>query len=462
MMHGFYAGMGGFAFDLSTPDMRSGMPFIPNARRLYVTPRGVQLLARCGLLPCITQRDIRDKSKTDSTGKLICCLQVSWMLIQAISRLAVNLPVTPLEVNTIAHVFCALINYTLWWHKPRWIREPTILTGEWTRPMCAFMYMSSHMSGDMKRDRDFLRDFGVKTEISGVLYVAEPPPPDPKRPCKIRNFSIKSQSSWSSLASVSGYMIPNSTEARVEAQERLARQTTFAEILDNTMRSTRWRLACQALDMFPQLGSRLDTPPCDAKDAEYREARRLYPEMPEKIAEHFRKASVSLADESALYTDLKGGLVCESEELVVDKPRNWPGDDLVRDVQGHIMGIVIWASSIVYGAVHVAAWNERFPTILESWLWRSSAAYLVFSGVLWSLLNLMGHFSGTVWWFWYKILASQKHLKSRVLLYSLCALGGSLYVFARVYLVVEAVVSLRELPASAYQSPNWIISVPHF
>jgi hypothetical protein len=36
-----------------------------------------------------------------------------------------------------------------------------------------------------------------------------------------------------------------------------------------------------------------------------------------------------------------------------------------------------------------------------------------------------------------------------------------LYVVARIYLVVEAFISLRALPAAAYVSPAWILTVPH-
>ncbi|UNI19527.1 hypothetical protein JDV02_005709 [Purpureocillium takamizusanense] len=106
--------MGGFIFDLAGPDIANGQPFIPHQRRLHVTPRGIQLLAKCGLLPSITREDITDKSKTDGSGKVIYCIQVAWVIIQAVARVAVGLPVTPLKTNTIAHIVCAFINYTLW------------------------------------------------------------------------------------------------------------------------------------------------------------------------------------------------------------------------------------------------------------------------------------------------------------------------------------------------------------
>ena len=130
MVPSSYAGIGGFAFDLSTP---TGPELIPGLQRLHLTPRGILLLAKCGLLPKVSGEEILDKSKTDGTGKTICCIQVGWMLIQAATRLAVGLPLAPLEINTIALVVCALLNHVLWWHKPKWVNKPILLQGEWTR-----------------------------------------------------------------------------------------------------------------------------------------------------------------------------------------------------------------------------------------------------------------------------------------------------------------------------------------
>ncbi|PTB64813.1 hypothetical protein BBK36DRAFT_141418 [Trichoderma citrinoviride] len=393
MVHGFYAGMGGFVFDTATTEMLQGPPFVPQ-RRLHLTPRGVQLLARCGLLPDISVEEIKDKSKTDGSGKLICYVQVGWMVVQAAVRVAVGLPITPLETNTIGHVVCALINYALWWYKPKWIKEPTILRGDWTREMCAFMYMSSQVSQENKVSRDVLRDFGVKTEMSGVLYTPSDYSSENARSHEESNEDIQLTRPNGAFAT-KGHMAFND-ECEPSAQalhiENAVTKTTTSAMRDTGSNRSWW---------------------------------------------------------------------CASEELVVERPRNWPGDDLLRHMQGHLMGIILWSSSTVYGAVHIAGWNEIFPTDIESWFWRASGAYIVFSGLLWSLLNLMGHLSGSVWWFWYGILEGAERKRSHVLIYVLCCIGGTFYVVARVYLVLEAFISLRSLPASAYDSPSCILTVPH-
>lgn len=465
-MHSFYAGMGGFVFELPDQTLDKARPFIQSYRRLHVTPRGVQLLAKCGLLPRITIDDIMDKSKTDGAGKVICCAQVLWMVIQAITRVAVGLPVTPLETNTIGHVVCALINYILWWNKPRWIKEPTVLRGEWTRPMCAFMYMSSQVSAEHRVDRDLLRDFGVKAEMASVLYL---PGDDEKLTnCEvdsqkigrsIPNIKPISKSPYNALPTCLGFESSFDSQIGHMVSRSSTQQSTIEEPAADEVRQRRWYLACKALHDHPALRERLELKELNEDDLRYRDALRLYPEMPDRIKQQFERR----CDEESSITSTwpREAMVCRSEELVVERPRNWPGDDLVRDMQGHVMGMVLWNASTIYGAIHLAGWNEIFPTVIESWLWRVSALYIVFSGVVWSLLNLLGHLSGTIWWYWYEILAGGKRRRSYVLIYVLCAIGGTLYVAARIYLVVEAFVSIRALPASAYQSPSWLLTVPH-
>jgi hypothetical protein len=108
-IHSFFASTGGFAFEIDEGYDESGNPqaaFLPAEcpRRLTLTARGVALLAQCGLLPDIAEEEIQDKSKANNMAKGLVVLQASWMLVQVIGRLVVHLPVTLLEVNTVAHV----------------------------------------------------------------------------------------------------------------------------------------------------------------------------------------------------------------------------------------------------------------------------------------------------------------------------------------------------------------------
>jgi hypothetical protein len=108
-VHDFFASTGGFAFEFPAGKRgigRNAMPFLPKTcpTRLTLTARGVAFLAKCNRLPDVPERDILDKSKANDMAKALVVIQASWMLLQTLGRLIFGLPVTLLEVNTVAHV----------------------------------------------------------------------------------------------------------------------------------------------------------------------------------------------------------------------------------------------------------------------------------------------------------------------------------------------------------------------
>ena len=110
MTHDFFASTGGFVFEIedneSVSEGTKVTQFLPPScpRRLTITAFGMALLAKCGRLPDIPKEDILDKSKANDLAKALVMIQAAWMLLQVLGRLVAGLPVTLLEVNTIAHV----------------------------------------------------------------------------------------------------------------------------------------------------------------------------------------------------------------------------------------------------------------------------------------------------------------------------------------------------------------------
>jgi hypothetical protein len=100
--------MGGLIVDVS--DMHDTLS------KVVLAPAGVIHLARLGRLPEIqmSDKDIRDKSKADPIAKTIVVLQISWLILQCLSRKIVGYPLTVLEVHTLVHAGCALMMYSLW------------------------------------------------------------------------------------------------------------------------------------------------------------------------------------------------------------------------------------------------------------------------------------------------------------------------------------------------------------
>ena len=152
----------------------------------------------------------------------------------------------------------------------------------------------------------------------------------------------------------------------------------------------------------------------------------------------------------------------KTEELLVRRVQNWPWDDLLRDVGGLVVGLILWLANFAYGAIHAAAWNDHFPTVIEKWLWRSSAVYIGFCGGLWIVLNYAAQAYRPLNEFWERWMDGGGRRWQNVLLGIPVVICGASLVFARGFIVIEAFISIRSLPAAAYETPNWSQIFPHF
>ena len=131
----FYAAMGGLEIAIDknaeipaeilqiNPDFKSDLE-----KYCVLTLDGVKKLAMVDLLPDLDDTYIADKTKADSLAKLLVCIQAVWMLVQTIVRKTYGLPITLLELNTLAHVGCAVLMYAIWWFKPKDVNEPQVIT----------------------------------------------------------------------------------------------------------------------------------------------------------------------------------------------------------------------------------------------------------------------------------------------------------------------------------------------
>uniref|UniRef100_L7J1S9 Wax synthase domain-containing protein n=1 Tax=Pyricularia oryzae (strain P131) TaxID=1143193 RepID=L7J1S9_PYRO1 len=371
MTHSFFACTGGFAFEFDELDLvqdaeqdREAMP----TPRLTLTARGVALLARCGHLPHVPREEIDDKSKANSLAKTTVLLQATWMLIQAVGRLIAGLPVTLLEVNTVAHVLCALSMYILWWHKPLLPQQPIILRDKELIPLATFMYSSSEMSGYLNPTRVRSQTW-IKTLFAHLSLYSKTPELETLcirttfDPQTAREGNTSPLKKTGSLETVSGitffHQAPNDCLAILQAQRRKDTGTAFFErrprVLGQGTKPSvaskrRWLNLAVAIDTYPQL----------------MQHDRLL------LRHHVGRANC---------------VHLKPEQLMVDHVGNWPSSDLLRDVDGLVVGMVLWLANFVYGGIHMAAWNDHFPTEAEKWLWRGSSSYIAFCGGLWVVLN---------------------------------------------------------------------------
>ncbi|KAH9962611.1 hypothetical protein BC827DRAFT_1129886, partial [Russula dissimulans] len=110
--HGFFAIMGGF------------MEYDGNQPIRVLLPEELQSysLTGNGDFPKISKAEIEDKSKGDFLAKAVVILQTGWFALQCLTRAALGLSITELELITLAFATLNIFVYALWWHKPLNVR----------------------------------------------------------------------------------------------------------------------------------------------------------------------------------------------------------------------------------------------------------------------------------------------------------------------------------------------------
>ncbi|KEF63738.1 uncharacterized protein A1O9_01716 [Exophiala aquamarina CBS 119918] len=119
VMHSFFAGMGGFT--MASNDNKS------NWENGWLSPDTLLALLTDGLLDpsdIPVKAVIEDKGKADSLVKAVALIQALWLLAQCIARAIQHLPITTIEIATLAYIPCAIIISVFWWSKPMDVNEP--------------------------------------------------------------------------------------------------------------------------------------------------------------------------------------------------------------------------------------------------------------------------------------------------------------------------------------------------
>ncbi|KAL8772297.1 MAG: hypothetical protein Q9209_002509 [Squamulea sp. 1 TL-2023] len=137
--YGFYILMGGLTVNVSH--------LHDSVDRVLLTPSGLIHLAEKGYFFHISNADIEDKSKASVLAKGLVLLQITWTVLQCLSRKVTGLPLSVLEVHVLVHAGCALIMYVLWFNKPKDVDEPVDISPLIPDETIALMLIRSHRFG---------------------------------------------------------------------------------------------------------------------------------------------------------------------------------------------------------------------------------------------------------------------------------------------------------------------------
>jgi len=125
--HGFFLIMGGFQL-YEHPDEKILKSEEGGVERYSINPgKFVRILEMADvrqhkletIIPCTTEGDLKDRGKSDGIAKAIVILQTLWFVVQCIARGIQQLPLTELEIVTLAYAMMNSFIYFFWWDKPR-------------------------------------------------------------------------------------------------------------------------------------------------------------------------------------------------------------------------------------------------------------------------------------------------------------------------------------------------------
>ena len=106
----------------------------------------------------------------------------------------------------------------------------------------------------------------------------------------------------------------------------------------------------------------------------------------------------------------------------------------------------------LFGAIHCAGWFFIFPTTIETTIWRVCSGIITGSPLIPMLIAFLA------------VVDTHILISDFVgdIILSLMRLSLLLYVLARFGLLVEGLITLRDLPPSAYDIVTWTTFLPHF
>ena len=141
MTHGFFVIMGGFHLfehgsvetsnndeailhgdDIPLHPLTAGDLHGDNEFRSFRTTTTAEIDFTSFTVP--TEEEIKDKGKSDRLAKFLVLLQTSWFVMQCIARAIEHLPVTHLEIVTLAYAATNFVIYIFWWNKPLNVNRP--------------------------------------------------------------------------------------------------------------------------------------------------------------------------------------------------------------------------------------------------------------------------------------------------------------------------------------------------
>ncbi|KAF8241367.1 hypothetical protein K440DRAFT_665348 [Wilcoxina mikolae CBS 423.85] len=424
----FFVAMEGLSYDVSDIANYEISDINENERYVYLDTTTFLCMIKHGFLSpdIVSQQDIADKNKSDALGKFLACAQALWMMVNVLARIASRLPITLLELHVILHVVCTIVTYGFFWFKPLSIVHPVVIP------------IRDDDAGSVTCDTDTM----VSREFVALLLVSKLNK-DMKTELEFTLFPEDSSSS------------PHNSQPELDEQPKQMFKSDDnngalepAEIFDSELQYS-----------VKVLGAR-ETAAEISDDTEALMKNRAAYDLASKALRNKRYRDIMVDTNT---------IIANGSTYTFPKPE-WDG--YILDSKLHLK--TQSCIGLGYGTLHATAWYYNFLSIAEMWLWRWSCIIVASAipiGIVTSYLfkqlelyvNPPEDKSQT------KtpgkmirdgLLQLSASLFGFVVLICLCS-ACLLYIGARGFIVVEAFISLRSLPADVYKTVRWSDFWPH-
>ncbi|KAI4265643.1 MAG: hypothetical protein L6R38_009270, partial [Xanthoria sp. 2 TBL-2021] len=410
LVHGFYALMGGYAFSIKTAD-GDILPW-PHTRAA-LTPAGIMfcLNHEPDILPYLSPEQIKDKSKADGLKKTLVCAQATWFCVQCIARLAESLPLSLLELNTVAHALCTLVIYLLWWHKPLDVEEPTLITDPKFAPILAYMWMSSRVAADQYAGYDIggrLRDefdciWPFENPVIGDL-IFQTRPPEATDPATFAPIELPPKA---------GSLLPHrqespqtpSHQASTPSSETITLNTAdliFRESSlpiygrhDYSFRRRQHSLYLTASRLHISLANRLlnlcnlpnhHLPPRQPPNLFTRNTAIAH--LSPRDITRWKQAHTAI-QKYALESDLRRRHATPINGTHLSSRLALRSREITFRIEIMPMATSVSISGLLYGGLHLIAWNAAFASCVELLMWRISAVFVTSNGIVMGVVGFL-------------------------------------------------------------------------
>lgn len=428
MVGAFFVVMGGFTIN-------SGKPAFGTHHTL--TPQGFIELIKSGDIKrkVVQKRVIEDKGKADFLAKLLVCVQVSWMIIQSVARKLTDLPVTLLEIHVIMHALCAVAMYGFWFHKPLDVKEQIPLTNDKELgKMLSFIHGRHGLSLEIyPLPEEHLSSSSEPTLDPETDTKVPKTPKTPRRKVtRAKQPAVKPRHIKPPIRTLRTGALPGSNRRTTEKPDDGSIILSYKETFRIKDQYSITLVVPGTITLAPGDLKTLRSVVAAVRKGKARE----YPWEDKLLRIEYKhdvtKRMIAMTNRAYNSNPVGRGIDRSKSELLRLRL---------------LLSVIIF----IYGGFHACAWNSHFPTPAERLLWRVSCLLIGVFAVFRAAANVASRFIPQVLMRWSDNPNTGLLLTSFMLLIFSC----------RIFLSVEAFISLRSLPAASYQTVEWGRFWPH-